>query len=88
LNGTGEVFRVDDLAMRIKPYECIPCKWFVCGILEYGNGEEYYFAVLRLPSYQFMYSICYDRPQWHQLAIRFHGKRGFDVDWLLCDDRS
>ena len=74
--------------MRVKSDEVIPDRWFVCGIVETRPGEEYYFAVLRLPVYQFMGSIIDDRPRWHQLAVRFHGKHGFDTQWLHCDPPS
>lgn len=74
--------------MRIKPYDLIPERWFVCGIAEETNGDEYYFAVLRLPSYQFMRSIETDWYEWHQLAWLWHGKRGFKALWLRAPERT
>lgn len=70
--------------MRIKQYHAIPEKWFVAGTIEYENGEEYSFAVLRLPSYQLLESWIHRRPCWHQLAITYHGREGFRIEWLLC----
>lgn len=70
--------------MHIKLWEAIPERWFVCGTIEHHKGGEYYFAVLRLPSYQFMNSLVYDAPRWHQLALMFHGLYGFKFEWLLC----
>lgn len=70
--------------MRIKPYQVIPERWFVSGTIEHDDGSEYYFAVLRLPSYQLLESFMHRRPSWHQLAIMWHGRDGFRIDWLLC----
>lgn len=74
--------------MRIKQYEAIPARWFVAGTIDYGDGEEYWFFVLRLPSYQFMRSWETDLDEWHQLAFRFHGKRGFDFQWIRALQRT
>jgi hypothetical protein len=71
--------------VHIKLYEAIPVRTFVCGTMEADDGQDYYFAVLRLPSYQLMPSWRMDRDEWHQLAIRFHGKHGFDMQWLPCE---
>jgi hypothetical protein len=71
--------------MRLKQDDPIPVRWFVCGIVEEGcvPHEEYYFFLLRLPSYQFMQG--YGRNlKWHQLSLWFHGKDGFDFQWLPC----
>lgn len=70
--------------MRIKQHQAIPERWFVAGTIEYQSGEEYHFAVLRLPSYRLMESFLYLRPCWHQLAVMYHGRDGFQIEWLLC----
>lgn len=63
----------------------IPKRWFVCGIMESRDGTEYYFAVLRLPSWQLRPSIVTDRDEWHQLALTFHGRDGFAFRWFLAN---
>ena len=68
--------------MRIKEGDLIPRRWFVCGIFEHGDGSEYYFAVLRLPSYQYKRDFYSGFYQWHQLGIIFHGKHGFRTAWF------
>lgn len=71
--------------MRIKRYEPIPRRWWVAGILEEGGGDEYYFAALRLPSYQWGVDISLDQYRWLQLTIFWHGLDGFRILWLPCD---
>lgn len=72
--------------MRIKARcEPIPNRWFVCGTFEYADGSEYYFAVLRLPSWQLRPSWRADADEWHQLALTFHGRDGFAFKWFLAD---
>lgn len=69
--------------MRLKQYEAIPpFRWFTCGTFDYDNGEEYWFAILKLPSWQWMECFWTLQYCWHQLAIRFHGKHGFSMAWL------
>lgn len=72
------------MTLRIMPWECIPERWFVTGILVSGNanGDEYRFAVLRLPSYRMGTSLYHQKPEWQQLAIFYHGRDGFSLEWL------
>jgi hypothetical protein len=73
--------------VRIKQHEATPDRWFVAGTIAYQNGTEYSFMVLRLPSYQMMQSLLTLRMDWHQLAFRYHGKHGFDFEWLPKQNR-
>ncbi len=61
---------------------CIPEHWFVVGTLVIGDGDEYHFAVLRLPSYRMGLSLVMRQPEWQQLAIFYHGRDGFSLEWL------
>lgn len=70
--------------LRIKPYEAIPFRWWTFCILEVGNGEEYYFAALRLPSYQWGHDLYQNIYRWLQLTITWHGRDGFSACWLPC----
>ena len=72
--------------MRLKPYQVIPCKWFVCGTLEEMDGSEFNFFALRLPSYQFMWDWCARHDRWHQLALFYHGRDGFSLRWMYAKD--
>jgi hypothetical protein len=74
--------------MRIKPYQVIPDRWFVAGILECGDGNEYHFAVLRLPSYRWGLDLYYQEHRWLQLAIFYHGRDGFSINWLPCREQG
>lgn len=71
----------------------LPEKWFVFGLVEdgpcdrFGKRQDYYLAVLRLPSYQLMRSLCHYANRWHQLALVFHGRRGFSFEWFVLSQQ-
>lgn len=72
---------------RIKPWEALPYHWWFFGILENGDGTEYYIASLRLPSYKWDRDFYQDYYCWLQLTIVWHGRDGFRVCWLPCARR-
>ena len=63
-------------------HECDPFVdgWFVT--MKYPRRYRYcVYAVLRLWSYRWMYSMCWDDYRWHRAYLVWCSEDGFDIRW-------
>jgi hypothetical protein len=78
------------LLPRVKVGE-IPDKWIWFGVVKYPEWreevqqrqcDEAYLFMLKLPSYGYHCPIEWDRKEWCQLVIFWHGWYGFKAQWM------